>query len=160
MCHLQTQQIQVRNLNTIDINGTSNTFFIAPAENGKYEVQFGDNVLGKALDNGNIVQCTYRKSNADVPNSANVFTLVGDIQGYDNVAITTITSARGGSFPETDESIRKNASRSLSIQDRTVTDSDKTYQTKLSDIGQSMYGGKNQIHLNLVNFLLTQRTQR
>ena len=134
-----------RNLNTIDINGTSNTFFIAPAESGKYEVQFGDNVLGKALDNGNIVQCTYRKSNADVPNSANVFTLVGDIQGYDNVAITTITSARGGSFPETDESIRKNASRSLSIQDRTVTDSD--YKTLIkqnfSDIEAiNVYGGE------------------
>lgn len=134
-----------RNLNTIDINGTSNTFFIAPAESGKYEVQFGDNILGKAVDNGNIIQCTYRKSSADVPNSANAFSLVGDIQGYDNVAITTITSARGGSFPETDESIRKNASRSLAIQDRTVTDSD--YKTLIkqnfSDVEAiNVYGGE------------------
>jgi len=134
-----------RNLNTIDINGTSNTFFIAPAESGKYEVQFGDNVLGKAVDNGNIIQCTYRKSSADVPNSANAFSLVGDIQGYDNVAITTITSARGGSLPESDESIRKNASRSLAIQDRTVTDSD--YKTLIkqnfSDVEAiNVYGGE------------------
>ena len=134
-----------RNLNTIDLNGTSNTFFIAPAESGKYEVQFGDNVLGKALDNGNIVQCTYRKSSADIPNSANVFTLVGDIQGYTNVSITTLTSARGGSLPETDESIRKNASRSLAIQDRTVTDSD--YKTLIkqnfSDVEAiNVYGGE------------------
>ena len=134
-----------RNLNTIDINGTSNTFFIAPAESGKYEVQFGDNILGKAVDNGNIIQCTYRKSSADVPNSANAFSLVGDIQGYDNVAITTITSARGGSLPETDESIRKNASRSLAIQDRTVTDSD--YKTLIkqnfSDVEAiNVYGGE------------------
>lgn len=134
-----------RNLNTIDINGSSNTYFIQPAENGKYEVQFGDNILGKAVDNGNIIQCTYRKSNADIPNSANVFALVGDIQGYTNVVITTTSSASGGSLPETDESIRKNASRSLSIQDRTVTVSD--YKTLIKqNFGDveaiNVYGGE------------------
>jgi len=134
-----------RNLNTIGINGTTNTYFIVPAENGRYEIQFGDGVLGKSLDNGNIIQATYRKSNGEVPNSANVFTLVGDIQGYSNVTITTTTPARGGSEAETDNSIKKNATRALTIQDRTVTTSD--YKTLIkqnfSDVQAiNVYGGE------------------
>ena len=53
-----------RNLSTIGIDGNSNTFFVVPAETGKYEVQFGDGVLGKKLENNNVIQATYRKSSA------------------------------------------------------------------------------------------------
>mgnify|MGYP003108818683 CR=1 FL=1 len=137
-----------RNLNTIGIDGNSNTFFIAPAESGKYEVQFGDGILGKKLENNNIVQATYRKSSGEAPDSANVFTLVGDIQGYSNVLITSLSKARGGSLPESDESIRKNASRSLTIQDRTVTVNDykSLIKQNFNDVQAiNVYGGEESI---------------
>ena len=137
-----------KNLSTIGIDGNSNTFFVAPAESGKYEVQFGDGILGRKVENNNIIQATYRKSSGSAPDSANTFTLVGDIQGYSNVVITPFSKASGGSLPESDESIRKNASRSLTIQDRTVTVGD--YKTLIkqnfTDIEAiNVYGGEQSI---------------
>ena len=137
-----------RNLNTIGIDGSTNTYFVVPAEKEKYEIQFGDGVLGKPVENGNIVEAVYRKSSAGDALSANVFTLSGTIQGYSNVVVTTTSSAKGGSEAESDESIRNNASRSLSLQDRTVTVND--YKTILkqnfNDIeALNVYGGEQAI---------------
>jgi hypothetical protein len=137
-----------RNLNTIGIDGTTNTYFVVPAETGKYEVQFGDGILGRPLENGNIIEAIYRRSDADGPNSANNFALSGNIQGYSNVVIFTRSSAQGGSVGETLDSIKKNASRSLSLQDRTVTVND--YKTLLlqnfNDIeALNVYGGEEAI---------------
>lgn len=137
-----------RNLNTIGIDGTTNTYFVVPAEKEKYEIQFGDGVLGKPVENGNIVEAVYRKSSAGDALSANVFTLDGTIQGYSNVVVSTTSSAKGGSEAESDESIRNNASRSLSLQDRTVTVND--YKTILkqnfNDIeALNVYGGEQAI---------------
>ena len=137
-----------RNLNTIGIDGTTNTYFVVPAENGKYEVQFGDGILGRPVENGNIIEAIYRRSDADGPNSANNFALSGNIQGYSNVVIFTRSSAQGGSVAETLDSIKKNASRSLSLQDRTVTVND--YKTLLlqnfNDIeALNVYGGEEAI---------------
>ena len=50
-------------LSTIGLSGTSNVYFIVPAEGNKYEVQFGDGVIGRKLINGNIVEASYRKCN-------------------------------------------------------------------------------------------------
>lgn len=137
-----------RNLNTVGIDGTTNTYFVVPAEKEKYEIQFGDGVLGKPVENGNIVEAVYRKSSAGDALSANVFTLSGTIQGYSNVVVSTTSSAKGGSEAESDESIRNNASRSLSLQDRTVTVND--YKTILkqnfNDIeALNVYGGEQAI---------------
>lgn len=137
-----------RNLNTIGIDGTTNTYFVVPAENGKYEVQFGDGILGRPVENGNVIEAIYRRSDADGPNSANNFALSGNIQGYSNVVIFTRSSAQGGSVGETLDSIKKNASRSLSLQDRTVTVND--YKTLLlqnfNDIeALNVYGGEEAI---------------
>ena len=54
-----------RNLNTIGIDGTTNTYFVVPAENGKYEVQIGDGILGRPVENGNVIEAIYRRSDAD-----------------------------------------------------------------------------------------------
>lgn len=134
-----------KNLTTIGIDGNSNTYFIVPAESQKYEIQFGDGILGKKLENNNIIQATYRKSSADASDSANVFALVGDIQGYTNVSVTVLSKATGGSLPESDDSIRRNASRSLTIQDRTVTVGDykSLIKQNFNDVQAiNVYGGE------------------
>ena len=73
---------------------------------------------------------------------------MGDIQGYSNVLITSLSKARGGSLPESDESIRKNASRSLTIQDRTVTVNDykSLIKQNFNDVQAiNVYGGEESI---------------
>ena len=132
-------------LTTIGLSGTSNVYYIVPAEGGKYELQFGDGILGRPLINGNIVEATYRKCNANTANEASVFVNSDDIQGHSNVVITTISAASGGGFAESNNSIKFNAPKSLAIQDRTVTTDD--YKTILkqefNDIEAiNVYGGE------------------
>ena len=132
-------------LSAIGLSGTSNVYYIVPAESGKYEIQFGDDVLGRGLVHNNIIEATYRKCSANSANEAAVFTCADTIQGYSNVATTTISNASGGGFAESNTSIKFNAPKALSVQDRTVTVDD--YKTILrqqfNDIETlNVYGGE------------------
>ena len=132
-------------LSAVGVSGTSNVYYIVPAEDGKYEIQFGDGVLGRALDNGNIVEAAYRKCNADKANEATTFTCADTIQGYSNVVTTTTGKASGGGLAESNTSIKFNAPKALSIQDRTITVDDyKTIlQQEFNDIETlNVYGGE------------------
>ena len=116
-------------LSAIGLSGTSNVYYIVPAEEGKYEIQFGDGVLGRPLINGNVVEATYRKCNGEEPNEASVFTSSLGIDGHSNVVITTVAAAAGGGLAESNNSIKFNAPKALTIQDRTITTDD--YKTIL-----------------------------
>jgi len=119
----------VKSTSTIGINGTTNTYYLLPAENERYEIQFGDGVLGRPLKNNNVVEVVYRACAAEEPNGATVFSLSDNIQGYSNVAITLKQRSQGGSIAESIDSIKFNATKSIAIQDRTITTSD--YKTLL-----------------------------
>ena len=133
-------------LSAVGLSGTSNVYYIVPAEGDKYELQFGDVVLGKALINGNVIEATYRKCNANSANEASVFNSAASIQGHSNVIVSTVSVASGGGFAESNNSIKFNAPKALTIQDRTVTTDD--YKTILkqqfNDIESlNVYGGEN-----------------
>ena len=115
------------------INATSKVYFLQEMEDGKFEVYFGDDVLGNKLDDGNIVILEYIVSNKDEANGASSFTLSGSIGGYSDVTLTTVSNAQGGAEAQTKESIRYNAPLQYSAQDRAVTTGD--YET----IVQSLY---------------------
>ena len=115
------------------ISATSKVYFLQEMEDGKFEVYFGDDVLGNKLDDGNIVILEYIVSNKDEANGASSFTLSGSIGGYSDVTLTTVSSAQGGAEAQTKESIRYNAPLQYSAQDRAVTTGD--YET----IVQSLY---------------------
>ncbi len=121
--------VYTKTATTIGIDGTSNVYFIVPAENEKYEIQFGDGVIGRKLINGNVVEAVYRKTSGSLPNGAKSFTIgTADIP-YDTTTITLVSSAKGGGAAESMDSIKVNAPRSITIQDRTVTVGD--YKTLL-----------------------------
>jgi len=114
---------------TIGLDGSSNVYFVVPAESEKYEIQFGDGVVGRKLINGNVIEAVYRKSAGELPNGANSFSIgTADIP-FDSTSITLVSSAKGGGLAESIDSIKVNAPRSITIQDRTVTVSD--YKTLL-----------------------------
>jgi len=109
------------------ISATSKVYFLQEMEDGKFEVYFGDDVLGNKLDDGNIVILEYIVSNKDEANGASSFTLSGNVGGFSDVSITTVSSAQGGADAQTKESIRFNAPLQYSAQDRAVTTAD--YET-------------------------------
>ena len=127
------------------IDSTSKVYFLQEVENGRFEVYFGDGVLGQSIKDGNIVILDYISCNLDEPNSASSFILSGTIGGFVAATITTIKSASGGDAPETIKSIKYNAPRDYSAQDRAVTAEDyKVLVKSIYPNAQSVqvYGGE------------------
>ena len=106
------------------LSSTSKVYFLQEQEDGKFEVYFGDGVLGTELSDGNIVILEYIVSNKTEANGASSFTLSTDIGGFTDVSISTVSSAQGGAEAQTKESIRFNAPLQFSAQDRAVTTAD------------------------------------
>jgi hypothetical protein len=127
------------------IDSTSEVYFLQEVEGGRFEVYFGDGVVGKAIADGNIVIFDYINSNRDAPNGATSFTLSGTVGGFSSATITTISNAAGGTGLESISSIKYNAPRDYSAQDRAVTAEDyKTLVKSLYANAQSVqvYGGE------------------
>ena len=115
-----------------DLTGTSKVYFLQEAEDGKFEVYFGDGLLGKKLSDGNIIIFEYIVTNKTEANGASSFALSGDIDGFSNVTITTTSIAANGSEAQTKESIRYNAPLQYTAQDRAVTSKD--YETIVKSV--------------------------
>jgi hypothetical protein len=105
----------------LNLNGTSKVYFVKEIEGQLYELQFGNDTIGKALDNGNVVNINYMVTNKESANGARLFNYTGSTLLGGTVAVTTTAPAVGGSDLETIESIRYNAPRSYSAQNRAVT---------------------------------------
>lgn len=116
--------------NLYALNSNSAVYFLQAAEDTKYEIVFGDGVLGrKPLDNS-LVYTAYRTtsgSNADGSTNFKLDDNLGPVNGlssFVNCNITVVSSGTGGANAETIESIRFNAPRHYQTQNRAVTKSD------------------------------------
>ena len=128
-----------------NLDSTSQVYFLQEVEDGRFEVYFGDGVLGQAIADGNIVILDYITCNRAEPNGATTFTLSGSIGNFSNVTITTLNNAVNGSGPESIKSIKYNAPRDYTAQDRAVTAEDyKVLVKSLYANAQSVqvYGGE------------------
>jgi len=131
-----------------DISGltsTSDVYFLQEVEDGKYEIYFGDGVLGTKLEDGNIVIMNYVVTNKGASNGANQFSSSSAIDTVNSVNVITVSSAAGGSEPESMESIKYNAPLDYASQGRCVTTEDyKTYVRQLFANTQavSVWGGE------------------
>src|SRR5210317_454840 len=114
------------------LDDTSKVYFLQEGEDGKFEVYFGDGIVGQSLSDGNIVILEYIVSNKAEANGASIFTLSGSVGSFTDVTITTISSAQGGAEAQTKESIRYNAPLQYARQDRAVTTSD--YETLVQEL--------------------------
>ena len=114
------------------LTSTSKAYFLQETDTGKFQVYFGDGVLGQNLSDGNIVILEYIVTNKEEANGASTFDLSGSIDSFTNVSITTNSSAQGGAEAESKESIRFNAPLQYTAQDRAVTTTD--YETLVKSI--------------------------
>lgn len=116
--------------NIVNLTNTSNVYWIKEIDDGLLELTFGDGVIGSALTNGNVVNIEYSVSSLDGPNGAKIFQYGGTIPSESTVYVTTKSAAANGAYPEGIESIRFNAPRAYSAQNRGVTTDD--YKTLLT----------------------------
>ena len=128
------------------VNKLSNVFFIEGYGSNKYQLVFGNDVIGKALKNGNMVFVTYRDTLGLDGNDAYKFTTGGPIENYPNVYVNVIDApSRGGAERETLENIKYIAPRYFQTQERAVveTDFETLVKTKFPNIqAVTAYGGE------------------
>lgn len=130
------------------ITGKDNIYFLQEVEDELYEIYFGDGLLGKQLENNNIIHINYLATDGQDGNHGSIFTTNESISGYNKILITTEMKSVGGDERETIESIRFNAPRTFEGQDRAVTIRD--YRTILPKIfpniqSLNIWGGEDNI---------------
>ncbi len=117
--------------NIVGITTVSETYLIQEGQDEKYELLFGDGVLGKKLTNGNAVNVSYIVCDGKGGNGVSNFTFAGKLVDNDDGVITSgisdvITNepARNGAEIEDLDTVRNLAPRVYSAQHRAVTSSD------------------------------------
>ena len=139
--------------NIIGITSTSNSYLLQEIEDERYELIFGDNVIGKKLSNSNVITVSYITTDGKDGNGASEFSFVGNITNQDGGAInpsliglvSTDEKSRDGDEIESISSIKYFAPRIYSSQYRAVTSSD--YESVLGYIYPNVesvtaYGGE------------------
>jgi hypothetical protein len=110
--------------NFVEIRSTSKAYFLQESKDGKYEVYFGDGIVGQALQPGNVVELEWLSTTGVEANGASSFTLASTISGNSDVDIVTLFKAAGGGDREDIASIKFNAPLSYTSQNRVVTPED------------------------------------
>jgi len=136
----------------LDVTATSEVFYLQESKSGKFQIYFGNDVIGKKLPDGAVVSVTYLVTNATAANKANNFvatsTLVDSLsESITNFIITPISAAAGGSVRESVDEIKFSAPTQFTSQNRLVTKSDySSYIRKnyTSADSISVWGGEEQ----------------
>jgi hypothetical protein len=107
------------------LDGDSEVYFIQETFDGYYELYFGDGIIGKKLQDGNIVVINYLAVSENIIQNVSEFTLVSDsIGNYGDIIITTTIPGNGGMGKETLETIKYMAPKAYAAQERAVTVND------------------------------------
>ena len=132
-----TSDLYTRGVNITQVTSTSKVYFVQEIEDEKYELVFGDGVVGAKLPNNSKITATYIiSSGADANGIQGVtnFVFAGNITnnlsvtpGSQTVTISNAPVTEGGAKPETIDSIKFQAPRFYSAQNRAVTADD--YET-------------------------------
>jgi hypothetical protein len=132
----------------LGLDSNSLNYFIQANERSLYEVIFGDGVIGRTPQNASVITLQYRAASGIIANGASVFTADEDLTSDNSgrVTVATITSAVGGTDPESLDSVRYNAPRHFQTQERAISSDD--YEQLLKEAfpeinAISVYGGEN-----------------
>ena len=114
-----------------DITGIGNTsavYYLEQNPQGKYQIYFGDGIIGKSLAAGNIITIQYLVATGSAVNVSSTvsqsFTAGTTIGGSSAIAITVNSNSTGGANTESITSIKFNAPRVNASKNRAVTATD------------------------------------
>ena len=110
----------------LNVDANTKVYYMQENTSEKYEVYFGDGVIGQKPINNNVVTLDYVYTHGPESNGASVFSLDGTVGGLVDATYTVTTTANssGGAERETIESIRFNAPLTFTTQNRAVTAED------------------------------------
>ena len=127
------------------VTSDSNVYFLQETFGGKFEVYFGDGVIGKKVTDNNIVVLQYVVTNEEKANGAIKWKSSGSIATVSDIDVVRVQRSSGGSKPESLQSIKQNAPLDYAAQGRCVTTSDyEVYVKKLfaNTKSVSVWGGE------------------
>lgn len=110
--------------NVVEVIGTTLAYFIEEVEDNRYEVFFGDDVIGRALEPGNVVFFEYIVSEGLAGNGISQFNFTSTIPNIVNARFVPDASSFGGDEKESLNRIKFNAPKAYTAQNRAVTAED------------------------------------
>ena len=119
--------------NIVETTSESRIFILQEVQDEKYELKFGDGIIGKKLGDytggdGTIVTANYIITDGEDGNGASIFSFAGSIATAGgtvidpgNITVTTSQESQNGSSIESIDSIKYYAPKIYSAQNRAVT---------------------------------------
>tara|TARA_Y100000592_G_scaffold100349_1_gene180034 strand:+ start:887 stop:2797 length:1911 start_codon:yes stop_codon:yes gene_type:complete len=145
--NIDTSTIRVRTIGTaieeytpytniFNVDAETRLYLVQEISDERYQILFGDNILGKKPANGSQIEVTYIETTGDAANGASNFTFSGQLVAKtsgkernvtSNIsAITTLQAAEQGDDIESIDTIKYLAPRVYASQYRAVTANDYT----------------------------------
>ena len=121
--------------NYLTLDGNSQVYFLQEGINGKYEIYFGDGIIGKSLINGNVVKLSYLITQSSASEGANNFVMMDNITGFENVTVYGKYPAGQSKLKESIDSIKFQAPKSYAAQGRAVTKEDYISAIQRNSLG-------------------------
>ena len=122
--------------NIFDVNSDSRLFLVQEIDDEKYQILFGDNILGKRPEDGSTINVSYIVTNGDAADGAANFNFSGNLvylRGGNEVQITsgisvltTLQASENGDDIESIDNVKYLAPRVYASQYRAVTANDYT----------------------------------
>ena len=104
-------------------------FYLQEGKNRKYDIYFGNDVIGKSISDGSLVSISYLITNGTAGNKANNFVATGTLtdslnNSQTNFIIDPVSEAAGGAERESVDNVKFAAPLQYTTQNRLVTFSD------------------------------------
>ena len=116
-----TLRVFEKALNFVEIKSDTLAYFIREVEDEKYEIEFGDDVIGLALDNDNIVIIDYLVTEGADANQIRELTFTSTVASVTDATFTANDVASGGEDRESLERVKFAAPKFYAAQNRAVT---------------------------------------
>ena len=117
--------------NILEVNSSSRIYLLQEVQDEKYELLFGDGLIGQKLENNAVITVNYIVTDGEEGNGASSFSFSGSIRNASNatidigsVSIITNQVSQNGSEIESIDSVKYFAPRIYSSQYRAVTSRD------------------------------------
>lgn len=126
-------------------------YFLSESYEGKYQIEFGDGIIGKKLNNLSIVNISFLSSAGEIPNGARLFKFIrtpNQATFAVNASLRnleTVEASYGGDERESIEDIRQVAPYTFIAQNRAVTNIDyqSLIKSNIPDVDAiSVWGGQ------------------
>ena len=144
-----TKEIEYTRSKTVaGVSNSDTVFFVEEVQDQKYEIVFGDDVIGRRVKNGEVVKIQYVITNGSLANAIDEFTMIAKVKGvqsggseivvpFQNISHTLVdVQSTGGSEFESIRDIKYRAPRAFASQERAVTVSD--YEVLVAQIYENL----------------------